>query len=1373
MADDGPKNAIDVEEDDLFALLSISRDHRNDDDDYVPESLRSLVEQAKRDRRNDDDEMMEFPPTLSGSSDAALDDTAVEEGDDYVPESLRSFVEQARHTLKHSRDGFLSLYPQDGEEEILQEYSMEEDTGEEGRLRRELLRQQQSAAFILSPELLRSPPPHPAMDLSDSEVKRAAFEDRLASPLPPYQLDVAKLRLEQYRPSSLEVETKPSDESEILQETLSPALPSGSQSTPFELIDVTSRSTEDVIDVTCVDEAAVDAEDDVEYVVEQGPPRTFGTPKTPRDPPGLEIDAPYEEQDEEKKESRSVSSRSDDGEQYEWGRDVVLPTDPDIPGGLPTGPDDMEDASPPKYKVINDNDDGCPMVNVQSGQQLAPSPNEDTAGSDNFIAKIASSPAPFKTPEVAGVVDQGVVPDASSLASVPPCPEETSPKPQKKSFFDRISDRLAARKSGHVGQPSPPSPQQSALEQMQESAEAALAASMNTGVTLEIDVSPLSGPSLDNRASPTKSAKSSRTIIEEQVSPLTEASIQPPSPSPTKATTGEVLDAVPASKETLPPVRENYVTDQNALPDTETIEASFEQKKEPDELVVERLTSGGEKKAPSTPGAFVRGVSMEKQHSDRDISSRLLLGTTSSQSRSAVPAPSRPKRGPTAASNRFSVPTASSQTSRAAPMDNTKSIQRRATSSHPTGNSSFMKATAASQIRSSRPRSGVSAEEARAKAQERVRQRLAQEQQKSDRERARDDPFRMPTISVKEGIGRAQKRVRRAQMKKRKGTEKENAGKANLRYRPTIPSSPKFATSARLSRRGLPKDEPTLAQSTSLLRNSLRDDRSQGTTATGPSRKPRLTVPKTPKFATTKRYGERSVTVSSKTTEVTLARSTDVLKQGLRGGSSVQSRIGLSRTSLTVPKTPHFKTTRMYGEKTPSTQGRHIEQSLACSSQVLQNNLRSADPKLLVKRGPRLTIPHPPRLHKVSTRQLPQSTEEKEKEMMEYYQSHPFKAHPIIQHYSHVQSTSQLSKRRMTTTPVPFQLRTAQHRSLHHAVSPLPTATVSELEDLEESKKQFHARPLPKFRAPRSLPRDETRKQATTPHPFHLSTSDRKTIDSLSPQMQPPEADFQPFKAKPLPKSTYKPTITPNALRSPGSHSANPSSPSLAPKLSTSERSPKRQAASEASRKRVESLALEREMKMKKRQEEALRKEILKAEESRTHIRSDLKPFTLQSTQRHDAYLQKLVEKRAQEEEEFRRQALFRARSFRSPPAPERIKSDRPTTTPEPFNLKSLSRHAAYEEEQRKKIEADGEETKNQAFKAKPLPKSTYKYTPPSMAHRNASSVSDRAIESGISGSPSLLVVSETEAADDETRNDVEETAGVDSGGDTGWSFPV
>jgi len=122
------------------------------------------------------------------------------------------------------------------------------------------------------------------------------------------------------------------------------------------------------------------------------------------------------------------------------------------------------------------------------------------------------------------------------------------------------------------------------------------------------------------------------------------------------------------------------------------------------------------------------------------------------------------------------------------------------------------------------------------------------------------------------------------------------------RRSPTLPCSPKFATTAKL---GDPKTkqkttaEVSLANSSNLLRI-----RQTGRSAIKGSSN--VTIPRAPSFATTKRCGERN-TIPRNRVVNTLAQSDELLKKGLRSsyGQAASSSI---RRKVTIPIAPKFHT---------------------------------------------------------------------------------------------------------------------------------------------------------------------------------------------------------------------------------------------------------------------------------------------------------------------------------------------------------------------------------------------------------------------------------------------------------------------------------
>lgn len=174
------------------------------------------------------------------------------------------------------------------------------------------------------------------------------------------------------------------------------------------------------------------------------------------------------------------------------------------------------------------------------------------------------------------------------------------------------------------------------------------------------------------------------------------------------------------------------------------------------------------------------------------------------------------------------------------------------------------------------------------------------------------------------------------------------------------------------------------------------------------------------------------------------------------------------------------------------------------------------------------------------------------------------------------------------------------------------------------------------------------------------------------------------------------------------------------------------QALKEASEKRAEALMREKQQSAAKRLKEK-HLEDLKSVDVST-IKTKVEPFSFQTDQRHAKYQELLVESQRRQEEENERLTKFRAR-----PCPESTfareannttgtataHSHRPATTPEPFNLKSTTRHEVYQQDLQKRIKEEGEKLEQEearmrkSYKALPVPKSTYVSPPP---HAHASS---------------------------------------------------
>jgi hypothetical protein len=456
--------------------------------------------------------------------------------------------------------------------------------------------------------------------------------------------------------------------------------------------------------------------------------------------------------------------------------------------------------------------------------------------------------------------------------------------------------------------------------------------------------------------------------------------------------------------------------------------------------------------------------------------------------------------------------------------------------------------------------------------------------------------------------------------------------------------------------------------------------------------RPRLTIPMAPKFATTVRHGEPQ-SRSASTSSVPLARSADLHQKGLRedyrvpvNTTSRSALVSARNKKPTLPISPQFATTLRHGKKDPPPGGTGPA-TLAQSTDMLCKGLRQQS-SLPSRRESHVTIPQTPKFHTSAKRELPKSTEEQEKEMMQYNNSHPFKATPVGTQY-HPAPPKGGSKRR-ATMPAPFTLRT----EVRGATAKPPVGSLDpEQDDIAELAKQFHARPMPRFSRPTSLPASESKSHAE---------DERMNPDDIELSKR--------FRAKPAPKSTYEYHPPPKSPQPDHSWCSN------APTLATSDRIERRLAAAETFNLHAERLSLLRQHEQRMRKREKHQKEMTRAATTPlAKANKNVEPFALASAVRHEHYQKQLEGKRREEEAKRRHEMTFQARSFNSrpPPQQQKIRSDKGPTQPEPFQMPGMRRHAIQQEEQRRKLAEMEEEQKRQAaFRAKPVPKTTYSYTP-------------------------------------------------------------
>ena len=223
--------------------------------------------------------------------------------------------------------------------------------------------------------------------------------------------------------------------------------------------------------------------------------------------------------------------------------------------------------------------------------------------------------------------------------------------------------------------------------------------------------------------------------------------------------------------------------------------------------------------------------------------------------------------------------------------------------------------------------------------------------------------------------------------------------------------------------------------------------------------RPRLTTPKPfhfhgkePSHSTPR--GDKSV--------ISMAESmNDFMRKGLRHSTPTPKCVG--RPRVTTPRPFRFADTKSE-QVTPavSIEEKKMTSTLGEKLHDYDLHLRDAGPPLPVttRDRDRPTIPKSPKFTPVANRERPKSTKERDMEMMEYYENHPFRAVPIMtQDPSAGRGLAGIPKvsKKALTVPKPFRLSMAS-RGLH--------AKHQELSPKEESKThKFHARPMPPFKA--------------------------------------------------------------------------------------------------------------------------------------------------------------------------------------------------------------------------------------------------------------------------------------------------------------------
>lgn len=589
-----------------------------------------------------------------------------------------------------------------------------------------------------------------------------------------------------------------------------------------------------------------------------------------------------------------------------------------------------------------------------------------------------------------------------------------------------------------------------------------------------------------------------------------------------------------------------------------------------------------------------------------------------------------------------------------------------------------------------------------AKARERVRQRQLMEKKKKEEEPAtgkgpplvtatramRSSNNPIPSASTKATIVLQNPRVG-------VGTEAKRSAEEERRVR--------IAEKVRLVGSGTTAAKaPRVAMATRTVRPPIVPTPANGSK----NNRPKLTTPKPFHF-----HGKDPVhpTTRDDSSSVGMTESMhDFMRKGLR--HSTPSTSFEKRPKITTPKPFTFVESLPTVNVTPATTMEEKKRSSTLGEKLrdYDKHLRDSGPAIVVNRDEGPTIPMSPKFTPVPIREKPKSTIEREIEIMEYFENHPFKATPILTELPNsgrgLAGVPKVTKKKLTV-PRPFRLSTEArgfHSKVHEVPShdePVPiessktrTRAMSGFKgfnrgsavspgigvDEDECKKQFHARPMPDFKAGSKLtpvlPKRFNSLRANTskaekadnipatievskstslrgvrvsPSPLGASVKSTPTFTKSMPfrfasssrnrpVAGPDEEELKKqFKARPLPISTF---VTTSSTASPSRVSRVPSTISISsgPKLATEDRREQREAAMLASRINAELLIREKASIRQRKQEEKHKEEMRMAGLS-SPVRlkaASLRAFRGDSDGRRDASQRKVTELSEEEERE-------------------------------------------------------------------------------------------------------------------------------------------
>lgn len=461
-----------------------------------------------------------------------------------------------------------------------------------------------------------------------------------------------------------------------------------------------------------------------------------------------------------------------------------------------------------------------------------------------------------------------------------------------------------------------------------------------------------------------------------------------------------------------------------------------------------------------------------------------------------------------------------------------------------------------------------------------------------------------------------------------------------------------------------------------------------------------LTQPVSPQLNIDKRFKDASVKKCLSSEDITMAKIEEEKKAEkkkieqakamylrLKAKGFQPKAVSAAKTTmkkLTIPKAPNSILQKRLGEKVPST--------IKKSPQKVEAKVITSSPRA----GPTIPVPFSFATdHRIKLSASTKSSSLTAGELAQKFFQDP-RSHYVPEN----------AAKKLTQAHSP-PLRTKQRSLSASKERPLSYDERLEQEMKEMLKRSFKARELDRriFESNGELgvPKVEA-KPLTIPQEFHLESEKRAAECKEKEKKHDEEEESFQFKARPLPDFIREP---PKQPPTPSAKTSFKPTVPVSPKLHGGERA----ASAPARRQKPHHTELE-----KKKQEES---------EAWKRVKKDLtkltmpEEFHLSTSERGAAYQAMMQEYQRQEEELLREQAKVKALPM---PSLDKVfvpkPSNKPTTAPQPFELKSVALHEEAEVRIQMELQKEAEQQKS-AFKARPVPKAVLEPPTPVVDREN------------------------------------------------------